>query len=367
MTIYDSEAWDKSVLPKYLPAPQNTSKFDYGFPEDPQDTWTSLQAGITFFRWNLARNLLLVPSEERHESIVTSESTIEAGHCMFYLEMQTISAQVHNGVYQESVLGSTTKIDPVGNVDLQHLGLDGIAEFETGNIIYTYLPSCQLLSNPTQCEHSNDDKPVYITIPRQRYLSIIKALRKSLPMANVTSWEIGLIADGFHNAEAAVSLYMSPNITKTMQTIAHYVTVALRANDTILERQKHPDNNTGISTDYVAPSHRVAGTVYVQTVLLHVRWGWLAFPVALTLVVAGLLFETIRTSRSQAIGVWKDNALAILLNTQWKPETEIMGAATSKELGMIAQGLEANIVQGEGVSSARRSVVIRNRRVVEGE
>jgi hypothetical protein len=156
-------------------------------------------------------------------------------------------------------------------------------------------------------------------------------------------------------------LDQSPNITKIMYTIAHYMTVALRANDTLLERQNEPDNSTRLPADYVAPSHRVNGTVYIQAVHLHVRWCWLAFPGALLLIVAGILFETIRTSRPEAVGVWKSNSLAVLLSTQWKPETGMMGATTSDELEKIAKGLEVRVVQGAGLADTKLSVVIRNK------
>ncbi|KAF2680030.1 hypothetical protein K458DRAFT_421844 [Lentithecium fluviatile CBS 122367] len=101
-------------------------------------------------------------------------------------------------------------------------------------------------------------------------------------------------------------------------TAAHYMTVALRANDTILAQQNDPHNKTNIPADFVSPSHRVAGTVYIQAIHVRARWGWLALPGVLLLLTAGLLFETIRSSRSEAVGVWGNNLLAVLLNTEWR-------------------------------------------------
>lgn len=148
-----------------------------------------------------------------------------------------------------------------------------------------------------------------------------------------------------------------------MHTIAHYMSVALRANDTLLAQQDDVNNATRLPVDYVAPSHRVSGTVYVQTTLLRVCWKFLLFPAVLVLLAAVLLFETIRTSRPDAVGVWKVNALAILLNTQWSPAPGMMGARTGKELDDVAEALEARVVQGEGLMGARRSVAIRKREV----
>lgn len=63
---------------------------------------------------------------------------------------------------------------------------------------------------------------------------------------------------------------MSPNITATMHTIAHYVSIARSGNDTLLAQQNDSNNATRLTTSYITPSHRVAGTVYMQTVLLRV-------------------------------------------------------------------------------------------------
>jgi hypothetical protein len=334
------------IPPRNYSAPFNSSDFDFSSGGDPMDTRTSINTGFAGFRWNLARNLLVFPAVSAVSSRITTESNIEAGYCIFYIDMQILSVRVQSSVYEERILDSTTRIS------------DG----ESEDLTYTYLPDCRAPIPPTGCATSHAYKPINITIPRLRYISIMAALSKALPGADLTtSRQSGLYASGYINPEAAEVLYRSHNITKTMHTIAHYVTVALRANDTILERQNDTNNSTHLPADYVAPSHRVAGTVYVQTVLLHVRWGWLAFPGVLLLIVAGLLFETIRTSQREALGVWKNNVLAVLLNTQWKPETDMMGATTSKQLEKIAEGLEARVIQGTGFADPERSVVIRRR------
>lgn len=80
---------------------------------------------------------------------------------------------------------------------------------------------------------------------------------------------------------------------------------------------------------------------------LRVRWGWLAFPAALAIIATALLFETIRQSQPDGVGIWKDNSLAILLNTAWRSKRENMGVATSAQLERIADKLEATSLQGE--------------------
>jgi hypothetical protein len=151
-----------------------------------------------------------------------------------------------------------------------------------------------------------------------------------------------------------------------MHAIAHYMTIALRANDTILDIQNDPNNLTGIPADYVAPGHRVAGTVFVQATHLHVRWPWLSLPATLVVMVAVLLFGTITKSRNEAVGVWKNNPLAVLMNTEWRPDPGTLGAATSGEINKVAKQLEARIVHDseDAMDGARRRVVIRAKSLV---
>jgi hypothetical protein len=356
--------------------PYNFSDFDYGFGEESQDTWTSINAGFVAFHWFRAYDILTFVNTSS-DSIITSNSTGDSGHCLFYIDMQVISAEVQNGVYKEHVLNSTTRIQPYKNLEYSGIppGLDPkqqIGANEHANLTYTYLPKCQNSTLSDQCELGHDSKPVNITIPRQRYTEIMVILTMFLPRLNVTyghtepqdsfqyDTDGNIVILGVNFGPGGI-LNRSPNIKETIHTIAHYMTVALRVNDTLLERQNKPNNSAHFPVEHLTPSHPVNGTVYIQSVHLHVRWGWLAFPAALLLIVAGILFETIRTSRLEAIGVWKSNSLAVLLSTQWKPEAGTMGATTSDELEKIAKGLEVRVVQGAGLADTKPSVVIRNK------
>lgn len=349
-------------------APYNASAFDYGFPGDPSDRWSSINAGFAMFRWKLARNLLQFPRGRSHSSIITSESSVEAGYCMFYPSMQVIAASVQNGIYNESIIYSSTEIEPYVH-SIPTFGMENgthqMLLFDKGNITYTYRPPSCDATVSTQCPNEQQQQPVSITLSRDRYTNIMGAISMSLPFVNISAGLRSAISTSGENGAAAEILYRAPNIPSIMEAIAHYATISLRANDTILERQKHANSSnaaTALSTDYVAPSHRVAGTVWVQTMRLRVRWAWLAFPTVLLLLATGLLFETIRMSRAQSIGVWKQNPLAVLLNTGWRPETDAMGAAaTSRELEDVAGALEARIVGADEGKSGRRCVVVRKK------
>jgi hypothetical protein len=325
--------------------------FDYGFPGSPMLTNNSLDSGSALFQWELARGLTLVETDNRvFEPFITSSSTFEAGTCILYMEMRVINAQVHNGIYSERTIRSTTEVKPVTG-DITNWGDNSL------NMTFTFTPNCQDIGQAEPCSLEGM-KTVELSLPYATYINLIAAVGRALPIGNLTA----VRRSGLSGGEAAQSLYRSPNITKTMHTVAHYGTVALRANDTILAQQNDPQNKTVTSQSYVAPSHRINGTVYVQAVYLRVRWIWLTLPVALALIVAGLLFETIRLSQSDRIGIWKNNPLALLFNTEWRPEREGMGAATSAEIQKASQTLESRVVQeGSEGEKMKRMVIVREK------
>jgi hypothetical protein len=192
-----------------LGAPYNYSEFDYGFPEDPRSTWTSTNAGVTGFRWNLARNLLFFPPDLSRGAVVASNSTIEAGYCMFYIDMQVISARVHDGVYEETTLNASTLIEPFPNKDLDRLAYThDIVAGEQGNLTFNYVPDCMHSMPSADCDRLQKIQGRNITIPRQRYSNVLGALWKILPTTNLTTGlrQQALVAGAGSAAYAAESL-----------------------------------------------------------------------------------------------------------------------------------------------------------------
>jgi hypothetical protein len=97
----------------------------------------------------------------------------------------------------------------------------------------------------------------------------------------------------------------------------------------------------------VGSTYQVIGTEYIQAIHLRVRWAWLSFPAALVLIAAVILFHTMWASRPKTVGVWKNNFLALPLNTRWRPDRNMMGASTTKRLDKVIENLEARIVRGD--------------------
>ncbi|KAF2132206.1 hypothetical protein P153DRAFT_429386 [Dothidotthia symphoricarpi CBS 119687] len=347
---------------KYPDARYNAS---YSFSETPKLGTSSVASGFTEIGWQIARNLTVPPSS-MYSSAIASSSTIEAHRCIFYLSMHEILARVQNGVYSEQTLSETTKLQSLKN-------LEGAAPAPWTNetrlitdpdtMTFTYTPTC-LSSN--QCIHG-DTAPRNITIKEYIYQSILAATAASevFELQGISTFG----QNGLQGPESLQLLYRSPNITKTMYTVAQYINLALRSNDTTLHKQDDPGNSTKTPADYVAPSHRISGLVFVQAVQLRVRWPWLAFPIALIVAVIALLVGTIVASRHDKVGVWKNNPLAVLLNTAWRPDTDDMGAATSDGLEKLAKGLEARVVlnREHALADTRRVIEVREKRVAARE
>lgn len=55
----------------------------------------------------------------------------------------------------------------------------------------------------------------------------------------------------------------------------------------------------------------------------------------------------------------------MLSHAQWKPDLDVRGAATSKELDKLVKRVELRITQEGGIMDARRYVAIRKRHVAE--
>lgn len=150
-------------------------------------------------------------------------------------------------------------------------------------------------------------------------------------------------------------LYQAPNITETMVNLAHYMTVAMRSNDTILQEHGLQD---------VAPSHRVAGTVNHDQIYVAVHWAWLTLPGLLVVLVVFLQVATIIETQRHKVGVWKDSPLALLLHAQLKSRAEPkdVDARTADQIEKEANGLEAVLVQdAEGehpTKEMKRTVLI---------
>lgn len=87
-----------------------------------------------------------------------------------------------------------------------------------------------------------------------------------------------------------------------------------------------------------ASANLYAGTAYIQVTHVRVRWGWLTFPLALTLLSIVFLILSIIQTRRSSIGAWKSSPLALL----WTEVDEGIKAHAGREMNR-AGGLENRI------------------------
>lgn len=273
-------------------------------------------AGRADIEWIRATNL----NKEDEFHYIDRNSIVDSGSCKMYMGLHEVSARVDNGIYTETILRENINADYITGV----LNLPR-------KFTYTYQPT--------------HDAPVDFNITSTQATILLQGMLGATgDQGNMTLGR----SDELRGPDIMKMLYLTSNLTDTMYTLAHYMNVALRANDTLLHFQADPRNLTGMSADYIAPSHRVHGTVYVNRTFVEMRWAWLALPGALALLVAVLLVGTMMQTRRKRVGVWKDSPLAVLLQSRWdvgsKPEYQ--RARTADEARRNAVGLRAR-VEGE--------------------
>jgi len=142
-------------------------------------------------------------------------------------------------------------------------------------------------------------------------------------------------------------IYQTPNITAMIHSLAQRTNIALRTIATSQARQADP----ALPKGFVAEEERVAGQVWHDAIYVGVRWAWLALPAIVLVLVVILLCTTIRLSRTEKVGIWKDDILALLLFARWNEQSRpVVGLAqTEGDICRSAHGLQARLVTGSAV------------------
>ncbi|KAL1966045.1 hypothetical protein VTN77DRAFT_4985 [Rasamsonia byssochlamydoides] len=212
---------------------------------------------------------------------VAPQTTFEAVRCLFYFGVREVSATVTNGIYSEHVLNEYlnnghTLISPWDGLDL------------------VYQP-------PFAKPNENNNGTFRISNMADE---IITSEFMYLLTGNVSVTS----SAGFQGSDLILLLWMAQNMTRSMESVALYMTNALRGNDSELLAQE--ENNPRA----IAPTQAVLGTVWIQEQIVVVNWAWLALPLAVIVAAAVFIRATIiRTSRA-SIGVWKNSPLALFFH-----------------------------------------------------
>jgi hypothetical protein len=122
--------------------------------------------------------------------------------------------------------------------------------------------------------------------------------------------------DSLKSTEVAKLLHEFRNVTESIYSLAHYVGIALRSHDRIPHNQERERNRTKRSSSYIASTHRVKGTVYIDKLRVAVRWACLTLLIFVALLNGFLLAITIPESHIQCVGLWKYKTLALLLYSE---------------------------------------------------
>lgn len=246
--------------------------FDYGDSESTGATSSSLDTGSVIFEWHLARNLELGTENPVKPSVITSSSTFEAWICVFYLSMQVVHTRIDNGLYNESIIRNTTRsasIKPPISMD--------------SSLVFQYTPNCDD-SEEDECS-LEDQKMVELNMTMKTKWNIEDELMSALPNATMYMENANFLAG--EKLVQAESLYRSPSVRSTMSTIAHYMTVALRANDTILAQQQQtqdiiskPERITAWEKESINPSGSWLGVFSTVVMIVALKARALLPPVA---------------------------------------------------------------------------------------
>ncbi|KAJ5647730.1 hypothetical protein N7490_004102 [Penicillium lividum] len=107
-------------------------------------------------------------------------------------------------------------------------------------------------------------------------------------------------------ASPALFCYISQNLTETIAQMTTAMTDVLRST-------AGPDTS------------RIHGTAYAERAIIHVRWAWIAVPVASVVMAVFILLATATSSRKLNTILWKSSVLPLVLTQlQTRPEHDLV-------------------------------------------
>lgn len=283
-------------------------------------------------------------SDPSDGGIIYRKTTFEAGRCFFYLSVQRISVTVRNGEYSEKIIHEWTQAQndqaiPTYTSNGTNYYFRNVSQYNDYFLFGSSLPQPIVYKTP-----ANTARPMFnntFVVPWDTYMMFASQLTEN-GFLNGTAISIPLWGG---SADVPIMLYQAQNVTTSMHSLAAYMTIALRANDT----QTLPQSESAAFK--IARSQVVTGTAWMQKQIVTVRWGFLYFPSSLLLLAFILLVATYREARSCQVGLWKSSPLALFFhgrlqngasNIHWN----LNSLDTEKEMKKAASGLYAKLTPG---------------------
>ncbi|KAF2094343.1 hypothetical protein NA57DRAFT_60390 [Rhizodiscina lignyota] len=276
--------------------------------------YRDITGALATVQWVKVKDFLLANTPVG--ALVMPNTTYEAGRCLVYLSVKQVEAKVDNGVYSERVLQEYNHIPNV-----------------TAPPMYTLNGTDFYFRDPWTWDRDLIFQPKFA--PKRNFTvtwSDFDVLASSI-MQLVQLNEEGGVATvstgdsaGVGGPPVLVMLLQADNVTTAMQNMAHYMTTALRANDTqLLQNKMH-------NASLIAPNQSVEGRVWVQKQFVIVIWAWLTLP-AVTFLTAILFFcITITRTRIHMVGVWKSSPLTLFFHTGFNNGSSISDEVPSEAL-----------------------------------
>jgi hypothetical protein len=144
-------------------------------------------------------------------------------------------------------------------------------------------------------------------------------------------------------------MWLIPDLTKSVENMAGYMTNTLRNNDSLIMEQNYGN------ASLIASNQAVQGNVWVEKQIVIVRWPWLVYPAALTVLASIFLVAAILVTTNASLGIWKSSPLALLLHVN--PNNE--GCLSAEQINTLGLNTNTNTNTADGMQDAAANVRIR--------
>ncbi|KIW64060.1 hypothetical protein PV04_09020 [Phialophora macrospora] len=245
--------------------------------------------------------------------------TVTAAECGLWLCLQSWNASVLNGVTSSQLLHTYTSARA-----------DSVFDYN-----FTAIPYQQFNIDPKSLGYGSSKaslQAIADSVNLYTYGNVTGFQMASVPgIAN--SWEYDPSSDtiqAFWQASASVDMYTS-----------FVENFAISLSNNIRLTSPAPANS---SADY-----DYNGTAYTSRAYVHVRWGWIAYPAAMTIASPAFVVLTVLQTRRRKVKVWKSSALVTLFTSVTDENDRIQHVAaensdSASRLGSAVRGFEVRVM-----------------------